>query len=243
MFPEPKPNFNPRWKRRQTVTKIKFSDDQMTQQDFAMPNFSMQEQLVHMDDSSLVDMAQDGYDPAFAELVKRYQGACFKQALSILRDRSDAEDEVQNALWKAFQHIGQFNKEAKFSTWLTRIVVNQCLMRLRRTRRTKFLYMDDVLVGQEVQTLELPDTKESPERSLANEELASVLKLEISRIPPLLRKVFVLRDVKQIPMSQVADALGISVAAAKSRLLRARLELRERMEKHFGRLGPATLMG
>lgn len=199
--------------------------------------------LAELEDLELVDLAQEGNDLAFTELVKRYQGACFKQALSILRDRSDAEDEVQNALWKAFEHIGQFNKEAKFSTWLTRIVVNQCLMRLRQTRRAKFLYMDDVMVGEEVQTLELPDERESPESALAKEELAGVLEHEIGRIPPLLRNVFVLRDVKELPMPEVADQLGISVAAAKSRLLRARLELRERMGKHFGRLGPATLMG
>lgn len=192
-------------------------------------------------DVDLVDMAQDGNNHAFAELVKRYQPACFKQALSILRDRSDAEDEVQNAMWKAFQHIGQFNKEAKFSTWLTRIVVNQCLMRLRQGRRAKFLYIDDTLVGDEVQSLELPDERESPERGVAQGEVATVLHQEISRMPPLLRTVFELRDVQELPMPEVASCLGISVAAAKSRLLRARLELRQRMEKHLGRLGPATL--
>ncbi|MDZ7636941.1 MAG: sigma-70 family RNA polymerase sigma factor [Bryobacterales bacterium] len=208
-----------------------------------MPNKPFPVTLAELEDSTLVDLAQEGNDNAFAELVKRYQGACFKQALSILRDRSDAEDEVQNAMWKAFQHIGQFNKEAKFSTWLTRIVVNQCLMRLRQHRRAKFLYMDDVMVGEEVQTLELRDERISPEDALAQDQLAGVLEHEISRIPPLLRNVFVLRDVNELPMPEVAEQLGISVAAAKSRLLRARLELRERMEKHFGRLGPATLMG
>jgi RNA polymerase sigma-70 factor (ECF subfamily) len=198
--------------------------------------------LAELEDANLVDLAQDGNDNAFAELVKRYQAACFKQALSILRDHSDAEDEVQNAMWKAFQHIGQFNKEAKFSTWLTRIVVNQCLMRLRQTRRARFLYMDDVVVGEEVQTLELRDERESPEEVLANEQISGVLAHEIGCIPPMLRNVFVLRDVQELSMSEVAGQLGITVAAAKSRLLRARLELRERMRKHFGRLGPATLM-
>ena len=70
--------------------------------------------------------------------------------MSILRDRQDAEDEVQNAFWKAFDHINQFQQDAKFSTWLTRIVVNQCLMRLRQTRRAKFLYLDDSIVGEEI---------------------------------------------------------------------------------------------
>ncbi len=207
-----------------------------------MPSNPFSITLAELEDANLVDLAQDGNDDAFAELVKRYQAACFKQALSILRDHSDAEDEVQNAMWKAFQHIGQFNKEAKFSTWLTRIVVNQCLMRLRQTRRARFLYMDDVVVGEEVQTLELRDERETPEDLLGNEQISGVLAHEIGCIPPLLRNVFVLRDVQELSMPEVAGQLGISVAAAKSRLLRARLELRERMTKHFGRLGPATLM-
>lgn len=207
-----------------------------------MPSNPFSSTLAELEDANLVDLAQDGNDDAFAELVKRYQAACFKQALSILRDHSDAEDEVQNAMWKAFQHIGQFNKEAKFSTWLTRIVVNQCLMRLRQTRRARFLYMDDVVVGEEVQTLELRDERETPEDLLGNEQISGVLAHEIGCIPPLLRNVFVLRDVQELSMPEVAGQLGISVAAAKSRLLRARLELRERMTKHFGRLGPATLM-
>lgn len=207
-----------------------------------MPSNPFSITLAELEDANLVDLAQDGNDDAFAELVKRYQAACFKQALSILRDHSDAEDEVQNAMWKAFQHIGQFNKEAKFSTWLTRIVLNQCLMRLRQTRRARFLYMDDVVVGEEVQTLELRDERETPEDLLGNEQISGVLAHEIGCIPPLLRNVFVLRDVQELSMPEVAGQLGISVAAAKSRLLRARLELRERMTKHFGRLGPATLM-
>jgi RNA polymerase sigma-70 factor (ECF subfamily) len=198
-------------------------------------------QLAGLEDSQLVDLAQEGNDSAFAELINRHSKNCFKQAMSILRDKSDAEDEVQNATWKAFQHIGQFNKEAKFSTWLTRIVVNQCLMRLRKERRAKFVYIDDTMVGEEVQTLELPDSRQSPERTLGQEEVGEVLKKEIARIPPLLRNVFVLRDVQEKPMQDVADELGISVAAAKSRLLRARVELRNRMTKHFGKLGVATL--
>src|SRR5206468_10156182 len=121
------------------------------------------------------------------------------------------------------------------------IVVNQCLMRLRQTRRAKFYYMDDTLVGEEVMSLELPDASRSPEEEWGQAELGSVLQEEIKRIPPLLRRVFLLRDVEQRPMPEVAAELGISVAAAKSRLLRARAALRTRLQKHCGRIGPATL--
>lgn len=193
-------------------------------------------------DEALVDMAQSGNDQAFAELVERHYNSCLKLALSILRDKSDAEDEVQNACWKAFEHLAQFNREAKFSTWLTRIVVNQCLMRLRQAKRAKLFYMDDTQVGDEVVTLELRDENPTPEQELGKLEVAGVVQQEIDRIPPLLRNVFLLRDVQQLPMEEVAERLGISIAAAKSRLLRARLELRTRLSRHQSSLGAASLI-
>jgi RNA polymerase sigma-70 factor (ECF subfamily) len=179
---------------------------------------------------------------AFAELIRRHQSSCMKLAVSILRDRADAEDEVQNALWKAYEHIEQFQQDSKFSTWLTRIVVNQCLMRLRQTRRARFFYLDET-VGEDALTLELPDAHQpSPEDTVAEQELGEVLDHEVKRIPPLLRNVFLLRDMQELPMPEVASRLGISVAAAKSRLLRARQELRSRLEKHQGTGGIATLL-
>ena len=193
-------------------------------------------------DEELVMQAQNGEHPAFAELMRRHQSSALKLAASILRDTQDAQDEVQNAFWKAFQHLNQFNREARFTTWLTRIVVNQCLMKIRRDRRASFLYLDDVQIGEDSGTLELPSTSESPEEQLAKQQVGSVLRKEVSRIPPLLRKVFLLRDVERLPMPEVAARLGISIPAAKSRLLRARVELRARLEKHQGRLGAATLL-
>ncbi len=198
-------------------------------------------ELADTADYELVRLCQRGNNEAFAELMRRHQSSSFKLAMSILRDKQDAEDEVQNAFWKAFDHINQFQQDAKFSTWLTRIVVNQCLMRLRQTRRAKFFYMDDALVGEETMSFDLPDRGQTPEEQLGQSEIAEALKHEIRRIPPLLRTVFMLRDVEQLPMTDVAEKLGISVAAAKSRLLRARFELRARMEKHAGRVGPAAL--
>ena len=185
-------------------------------------------------DSHFVTMAQSGDRDAYTELVRRHQANCSKVAFSILRDWHDAEDEVQNALWKAFEHIGQFQQDSLFSTWLTRIVVNQCLMRLRQTRRARFLYIDDVRKGEgeDLATIELRDWRLSPEQEIGREEAATLLHREVRRIPPLLRSAFVLRDVEQLPMSDVAERLGISVAAAKSRLLRARVELRRRMATH-----------
>jgi RNA polymerase sigma-70 factor, ECF subfamily len=193
-------------------------------------------------DDCLVELCKAGDQDAFSELMRRHHSAALKVALSIVRDKEDAEDEVQNAFWKAFEHIHQFNKDSKFSTWLTRIVVNQCLMKLRRARRARYTYIDDVLVGDEIVSLDLRDVRQNPEQELGQSEVAQVLYQEIHKTPPLLRNVFLLRDVQQRPMPEVAATLGISVAAAKSRLLRARAELRDRMKRHYGDIGPAALM-
>jgi RNA polymerase sigma-70 factor (ECF subfamily) len=194
-----------------------------------------------MADDALVSLCQQGDQAAFDELMRRHQVSAMKVAISIVRDRHDAEDEVQNAFWKAYEHINQFQRDAKFSTWLTRIVVNQCLMRLRRARRARFAYIDDA-ESDDIRAVDLKDLGLSPESQLGLSEVAAVLQLEIKRTPPLLRNVFLLRDVENKPMPEVAARLGISVAAAKSRLLRARAELRSRMRRHYGDIGPATLM-
>jgi len=191
------------------------------------------------EERDLVRRAQQGDAGAFAELVGQNQAACRRLAMSILRDSHAAEDEVQTAYTKALQHIGNFQQESKFSTWLNRIVANQCLMRLRYLRRSRLFHMDEA--GEDGTVLELPATGDSPEQALGRREVARVLAGEIQRIPPLMRDVVLLRDVEGLPMEEVAARLGISVPAAKSRLLRARAELRERMGRHTGRMGLRTL--
>src|SRR6202022_2173072 len=164
--------------------------------------------MLLLDDDELVKLSQGGRYDAFSELLRRNYHPAFKLPVSILRERHEAEDEVQNAFWKAYQHIGQFQQDSKFSTWLTRIVVNQCLMRLRQTRRARFLYIDDIRIGDEVATLELRDWRSGPEQLLGREQVASLLHREIRKIPPLLRSVFLLRDVERLPMPDVAQQLG-----------------------------------
>ncbi|MEO7653590.1 MAG: sigma-70 family RNA polymerase sigma factor [Bryobacteraceae bacterium] len=159
--------------------------------------------------------------------------------LALLARHAAAEDEVQNAYWKAYQHFGQFHCDAKFSTWITRIVINQCLMRPREQRPASLIYLGDP-GGDDRRVMELADERRTPEENLGSKEVQALLAREVSRIPPLLRNAFVLRDVKELSMQQAAAELGISVAAAKSRLLRARTELRQRLEKHYRRLGPFT---
>ena len=206
-----------------------------------MQNISESEGLTGLADGHLVSLAQQGSEKAFGELMGRHAKVMMKVAMGILQDTQEAEDELQNAWLKAWQHIGGFAGDSRFTTWLTRIVMNQCLMRLRHTRRARFLYMDAPAPGEERVTFELRDTELTPEQGLGKREVNDLVRREIARIPPILREALVLREVKQLPMPEVAEELGISLAAAKSRLLRARHELRTRMEKYCGHTGAATL--
>ena len=191
-------------------------------------------------EQDLVTRAQQGDRSAFAELVRQNQTSCRRLAQSILRDSGAVEDEVQTALTKALQHIGKFQRESKFSTWLNRIVANQCLMRLRNLRRSRFFHLDETPAEDGV-IFELPSPGPSPETDFARQEMARILATEVRHIPPLMRDVVILRDVHELPMEEVARRLGISVPAAKSRLLRARSELRQRLLRHQGRMGLRTL--
>jgi len=192
-------------------------------------------------DADLVESARQGDKQAFGELVKRHHHLCVGLASGILRDRGDAEDEAQNAYWNAFQHLHQFQGEAEFSTWLARIVVNQCLMFIRAKRRARFLHLDAGVPGQSSGTIDLPSWRLDPEGEVGSRQVREVLEREIQCIPALLRNVVLLNDVQELPIAEVAKRLGISVSAAKSRLLRARIELRRRVLRHCGASGHLSL--
>jgi RNA polymerase sigma-70 factor (ECF subfamily) len=192
-------------------------------------------------DSDLVESARQGDKQAFGELVRRHHHWCVGLASGILRDRGDAEDEAQNAYWNAFQHLDQYQGDAEFLTWLARIVVNQCLMFIRARRRARFLHLDAGIPGCASGSIDLPSRRLDPEREAGGRQVREVLEREIRSIPALLRNVVLLRDVEELPIGEVADRLGISVSAAKSRLLRARIELRQRVLKHCGTSGHLSL--
>ena len=191
------------------------------------------------EDEKLVEMARLGDRSAFNTLIQKYYSTCLKRATFMIRNRGDAEDEVQNACWKAFQRLEQYRGEGTFSAWLSRIVENQCLMRIREERKSAFVYLDESTESNV--RLELVGQRANPEDELGEQQVAKLIRREISLIPPLLRNVMLLRDVAQLPMPDVASRLGVSVPAAKSRLMRARAELRLRVAKHCGPKGCATL--
>ncbi len=179
----------------------------------------------------LIAAAREGDREAFEELIRRNYDASLRLATYMLRNRDDAEDEVQTAYGRAYQNIDAFREQAKFSTWITRIVVNCCLMRLRKVRRAKFTSIDETTEGHSM-PIELTDLCRNPEQATASKELLLRLTTELRRIPPLFRDILELREVQELPIPEVAGRLGITVPAAKSRLLRARQELRRRMQKH-----------
>ena len=190
-------------------------------------------------EAELVELARQGNTRAFGELFRQNYNACLRRALWMIRNRSDAEDEVQNACWKAFQRLDQFRGEGTFSAWLSRIVENQCLMRIREERQLRFLHLDEA--SESNIRIELVSQMMNPEDQLGDQQLDSLLRREISRIPPLLRNVMLLYDVEELPMPEIAARLGLSIPAAKSRLMRARVEMRARLSKHCGQRGHGSL--
>ena len=182
-------------------------------------------------DRELVEMARTGNKDAFGELIHRHHRRCVELAKLFLRNHGDAEDQVQIACSKAYVRLDQFQGEAEFVTWLTRIVTNECLMFLREKRRARFVYLDDTWLRPDAPRMDLPGRGPDPEGELALGELKELLRSEIRRVPPLLRNVMVLRDVEGLAIKDVAQKLQIGVPAAKSRLLRARAELRLRIKQ------------
>jgi RNA polymerase sigma-70 factor, ECF subfamily len=192
-------------------------------------------------DDVLVESAKKGDADAFGLLMDRYSGLCFTKAYSILRNTGDAEDEVQNAWLQAWTHLGSYQVQGAFSGWLHRILFNQCMMRLRRKKSTPVMSIDQVFETGSTFRLDLIDQQDLPEDIVGNDEVSRVLTKEIRGVPPVLRKVLIMRDVAKVPMRDIAGDLGISVPAAKSRLMRSRVELRRRLAKHYGKKGGGTL--
>jgi RNA polymerase sigma-70 factor (ECF subfamily) len=173
-------------------------------------------------------------------LIKRNRAICLKRALLILRNLGDTEDAVQSALRKAFQHRDQFEGTGTFAAGLSRIVENECLMRIREGRSTRLVSLDNPTESNV--RLELVGPTMNPEDELGWKEVVTVLRKEMLRMLPLFRNIMLLHDREQLPMPDVAHRLGVSIPSAKSRLHRARRELRSRIEKHCGRKGPGTLL-
>jgi RNA polymerase sigma-70 factor (ECF subfamily) len=185
-------------------------------------------------DIALVERAKAGDTAAFEKLVKQYDRQVFRIAQHITQNREDAEDVVQDAFFKAFQKLEQFQGNSKFYTWLVRIAVNESLMRLRKRKTGRTVSIDeDVETEEGSMPRDLADWSPNPEQLYGKSELAEILRKTVQGLPPGFRTVFVLRDVEGLSTEETAESLGLSIPAVKSRLLRARLQLRERLSRYF----------
>ena len=191
-----------------------------------------------VDETALVAQARDGNTGAFSELVHRYEGKILRLAQHITQNREDAEDVLQETFLKAYEHLDQFQGNSKFYTWIVRIAVNQALMKLRRRKTDKSVSLDDNIdTGEDTIVREIAAWGEDPEQRFSREELGDILDSAIQSLEPPYRSVFVLRDIEELSTEETAEALDLSVPAVKSRLLRARLQLREKLTRYFKRKG------
>lgn len=186
------------------------------------------------DDVALVHASKNGDVTAFGELIKRYDRKLLRIAQHLTRNREDAEDAVQEAFLKAFQHLDQFREDAKFSTWLIRIAWNESLLKLRKRRLTREMSIDDDFQSEEDNLpTDVVDWAPNPEQLYRASELREILHRTLQKLRPGLRVVFVLRDIEGLSLEQTAEALDLSVAAVKARSWRARMQLRNRLSKYF----------
>jgi RNA polymerase sigma-70 factor, ECF subfamily len=185
-------------------------------------------------DVALVERAKNGDSAAFEQLVKQYDRQIFRVAQHITQNREDAEDITQDVFFKAYTKLDQFQGNSKFSTWLVRIAVNESLMRLRKRKTSKTVSMDeDVQTEEGSIPRDFAEWRPNPEQLYGQGELSEILRKTIQGLPPGFRTVFTLRDIENLSTEETAEALGLSVPAVKSRLLRARLQLRERLSRYF----------
>jgi RNA polymerase sigma-70 factor, ECF subfamily len=194
--------------------------------------------IVRDDEHLLVAAARAGDAAAFEELVNRYDGKIFRLTRNITGNREDAEDAMQDAFLKAYAHLQDFRGDSRFYTWLVRIAANEALMRLRKRWPNQFSLDEPIEGDDDLFPRELEDWGPTPEQRYAQTEMHNIVSDVIERLDPKYRIVFLLRDFEELSLQETAEALGISVSAVKSRLLRARLRLREKLNRHFRQGAP-----
>jgi RNA polymerase sigma-70 factor (ECF subfamily) len=174
-----------------------------------------------MSDEALVASAKMGHGSFFDELHERHRERMFRVAHRITRHREDAQDAVQESFLSAYVHLKKFDERARFSTWLTRIAINAALMKIRKNRDSR-----DARVQDAADAVELRDCVPNPEEICARTEQKAALRDAIAKLRPTLRSVVELYDLQECSLHETAEALGISVAAAKGRLFHARAAIR-----------------
>jgi RNA polymerase sigma-70 factor (ECF subfamily) len=188
-----------------------------------------------LDDAGLVTQVQRGDARAFAMLMRRYNRRLYRTARAIMKDDAAAEDAVQEGYVAAYRHIGDFRGEARIGTWLTRIVVNQALQALRRTRREAVVVLFDDPPDERSQDDPIAESLKPgpPERTMLRAEMRRLIERKIDELPEGYRTVFMLREVEDMTVEETATALGIPAATVRSRLFRAKARLRESLAEEL----------
>ena len=183
----------------------------------------------------LVHRVQAGDVNAFYELIRPYERAVFLTAVGLVKNDADAEDVAQEAVLKAFKGLASFRGDAKFSTWLIQITINEAKMKLRKDRRHLYESIEDGQQGEDGDhmPMDFADWREIPSESLERKEVREALTAALNSLSEKYRTVLILRDVQQLSITETAQALGISEANVKTRLSRARLQLRDALAPGF----------
>lgn len=190
--------------------------------------------LDELDDLALVERARSRDGAALGLIMQRHNRRLFRVARSVLHDDAEAEDVVQEAYVRAFTHLDSFRGEAKLSTWLTRIALNEALGRLRRRRITTGLEEIDAVTDQgELRVIYLPSIRQDsdPEAAATRTEVRRLLERAVDQLPEPFRLVFVLRDIEELSIEETAEELGLRPETVKTRLHRARRLLRQSLDQ------------
>ncbi len=184
---------------------------------------------------ALIERVRTGESDAFFELVHPYERAVFLAALGIVRNEADAEEVAQEAILKAFKNLARFRQEAKFSTWLIQIAINEAKMRLRKDRRPLYESIEEGTLGDEGDYIprDFADWREIPSEALEQKQLRRALTNALDSLPEKYRTILILRDVQQLSINETAKILGLSEANVKTRLSRARLQMRDALAPGF----------
>lgn len=185
-------------------------------------------------ESTLVARARNRDHQAFEHLVNQYERKIYRLAKRITQNDQDAEDVLQDTLMKAYEHLDRFHGYSKFYTWLVRIATNEALMKLRKHRNYRCVSLDEPLQSlDQMVKREIAVWDGNPEQKYSQSELYRIVEQALKSLRPKCRAVFILRDLEELSIEETAASLRISIAATKSRLLRARLTLREKLTRHF----------
>jgi RNA polymerase sigma-70 factor (ECF subfamily) len=182
---------------------------------------------------TLVVAAKNGDEQAFETLFKRYERKTLAVVLRYTRVVEDAEDIVQQSFYKAFVHLCQFQGESSFSTWLTRIAINEALMFLRSIGAVRKVSIDDILDAGSADSLGTPDSNADPETRCSQREEVRILSKAVRNLRPGLRTTIVLRELRELSTSETARRMGLSVATVKARIFRGKRQLRQEIGSYL----------